>query len=316
VSSSPRFTTPFNGHTTADEVIKDVDLSGRRALITGASSGLGAETARALASAGAEVTLAVRNPDAGRRAAEDVTGKTGNANVHVAALDLLDRASIDAFVAAWSGPLHVLVNNAGVMAIPTLQLSPEGWEMQFATNHLGHFALTVGLHDALATGDGARVVSVSSAAHLRAGVDFDDINFERRPYDPWTAYGQSKTANILFAVGAAARWAGDGIVVNAIHPGAIYDTGLLRHVEITPEFQQTVDATPWKTVEQGAATQVLAAASPRLDGVTGRFLGDCNEAVVADEGWAEDLVRPYALDKANADRLWDLSVATLRPQER
>jgi NAD(P)-dependent dehydrogenase (short-subunit alcohol dehydrogenase family) len=307
-----RLTTPFDAHTTADEVIKGVDLTGKRAVITGASSGLGIETACAIASAGAEVTLAVRDVDAGRRAAEEITAETGNSDIHVAALDLLDRASIAAFAAGWSGPLHILVNNAGVMALPERRLSPEGWEVQFATNHLGHFALTLGLHDALVAANGARVVAVSSAAHLRSGVYFDDINFERRPYDPWAAYGQSKTANILMAVGAAARWAADGITVNAIHPGAIYDTGLLRHVEITPEFQKIVDATPWKTVEQGAATQVLAAASPRLDGITGLYLADCNEAVVAAEDWAEDAVRAYALDAGNAERLWELSVTALR----
>jgi NAD(P)-dependent dehydrogenase (short-subunit alcohol dehydrogenase family) len=295
-------------------VIKGVDLTGKRAVVTGASSGLGAETARALAGAGAEVTLAVRNVDAGRRAAEQVTTQTGNTGVHVASLDLLDRGSVAAFVQDWSGPLHILVNNAGVMALPDHRLSPEGWEVQFATNHLGHFALTVGLHDALASADGARVVNVSSAAHHRSPVVFDDINFEHRAYDPWAAYGQSKTANILMVVGAAERWAGDGITVNAIHPGAIYETGLLRHVEITPQFQAIVDATPWKTIAQGAATQVLVAASPLIEGVvTGRYLGDCNEAVTATtHSGSADQVMAYALDAGNAELLWDLSATSLR----
>ncbi|AXH01012.1 SDR family NAD(P)-dependent oxidoreductase (plasmid) [Deinococcus wulumuqiensis] len=305
-----RLTTPFNNTSTADDVIAGVDLTGKRAVVTGASSGLGAETARALASVGADVTLAVRNVEAGQKVADDIKAKTGNQNVHVAKLDLDDRASIAAFVAAWDGPLHILVNNAGIMALPEKQLSADGWEQQFATNHLGHFALSLGLHDALKAANGARVVSVSSATHHRSPVVFEDINFEHRPYEPWEAYGQSKTANILFAVEAAQQWKGDGILVNAIHPGAIYETGLLRHVEMTPEMQALVDQTPWKTVEQGAATQVFAAASPLVEGITGRFFGDASEPEVSD---TDPLgLAPYAADEAAAGRLWDLSLEWLR----
>jgi NAD(P)-dependent dehydrogenase (short-subunit alcohol dehydrogenase family) len=148
-----------------------------------------------------------RDLAAGERAAADITRATGNARIQVAQLELVDRASIEAFVANWKGPLDILVNNAGVMAIPELQFSAPGHELQFATNHLGHFALSIGLHDALAAAGRARIVSVSSSGHLLSPVVFDDIDFAFRQYDPWAAYGQSKTANVLFAVGANTRWA-------------------------------------------------------------------------------------------------------------
>lgn len=190
-------TTPFGFDSTAAEVVAGADLSGKRAIVTGSSSGIGIETVRALAGAGAEVTLAVRNPGAGAKTAAEITATTGNTAVHVGALDLAEPDSIAAFVAGWSGPLDVLINNAGVMAIPELRLTPAGWELQFATNHLGHFALAYGLHDALAAAsEGARIVSLSSRGHLRSPVVFDDINFTSRPYEPLVAYGQSKTANV------------------------------------------------------------------------------------------------------------------------
>ena len=303
-------TTPFNGESTAAEVIAGVDLTGRRVIVTGGASGIGVETARALASAGAEVTLAVRNLEAGERTAEEITGTTGNKAILVAPLDLADRASVAAFVARWDGPLHILVNNAGVMACP-LARTPEGWELQFATNHLGHFALTVGLHRWLAAAEGARIASVSSSAHLRGSVDFDDLHFERREYNPWVAYGQSKTANILFAAEANRRCAGDGILANSLMPGGIR-TNLQRHVtdeELNRMRAQSTggDATPnWKTVEQGAATSVLCAASPLLDGVGGRYFEDCNEAGPNVPGTRRGIA-PYAQDPEAARRLWDVS---------
>jgi NAD(P)-dependent dehydrogenase (short-subunit alcohol dehydrogenase family) len=161
--------TPFNAGTIAAEVVAGIDLSGSRVIVTGGASGIGVETARALAAAGAEVTLAVRNADAGKRVASEIVATTGNTHVLVEPLDLADRASVASFVAAWDGPLNVLVNNAGVMALPDQQLTPEGWEMQFATNHLGHFALALGLHDALAATGDARIVSLSSVGHRRTG---------------------------------------------------------------------------------------------------------------------------------------------------
>ena len=295
-------TTPFGFHSTAAEVAEGIDLTGKRAIVTGAASGIGVETARALARAGAEVTLAVRDLAAGARMAVEIASSTGNSNILVARLDLADQASIDEFVTAWSGPLHILVNNAGVMALPE-QHTPEGWEMQFATNHLGHFALALGLLDALASAGSARIVSVSSSAHMLCPVVFDDIHFRFRPYDPILAYGQSKTANVLFAVGVTARWGKDGITANALMPGAI-ETNLQRHtggIKTPPERR--------KTTVQGAATSVLLAASPLLEGIGGRYFVDCNEAATVDRR-TEDMsgVAPYALDAGNAERLWEVTV--------
>ena len=223
--------------------------------------------------------------------------------------DLSDLSSVAAFVRAWTGPLDILVNNAGVMAVPELTISPSGHEMQFASNHLGHFALAVGLHDALAAADKGRVVSVSSAGHLRSPVVFDDIDYAFRDYDPFGAYGQSKTANVLFAVEATRRWADDGITANSLMPGAIF-TRLGRHVDAKAAAAAMKRHQAVKTVEQGAATSVLLAASPRLDGIGGRYFEDCNEAPVVERRGAPGSggVASYALDPANAERLWDVSL--------
>jgi NAD(P)-dependent dehydrogenase (short-subunit alcohol dehydrogenase family) len=305
-----RVSTPFGAESTAADVIAGVDLTGKRAIVTGGASGIGVATARALASSGGEVTLAVRDIQAGQRVAADIVATTDNGRVLVAALDLADRKSIADFVASWRGPLHVLVNNAGIMAAPQSR-TPDGWEMQFATNHLGHFALTTGLHDALAATGNARVVVVSSRGHLNGEVLFDDINFDRHPYDPWKAYSQSKTANILFAVEAAKRWSNDGIAVNALTPGRVR-TNLMRFIgdETTANapasFAATDPAMVWKTVEQGAATSVLLAASPLVAGVTGRYFEDCNEAEVRRPGILRG-VADYALDPNKAARLWQIS---------
>ena len=303
-------TTPYGFGSTAEEVLADVDLCGKRAIVTGAASGIGVETARALAGAGAEVTIAVRDAEAGAEAAAAITASTGNPAVHAAALELTDPQSIYRFVGSWRGPLHILVNNAGVMASPEAR-TDDGWESQFAANHLGHFALALGLQPALAASGGARIVAVSSSGHLFSPVVFDDINFRFRPYDPLLAYGQSKTAVVLFAVEATARWSEHGIYANALNPGAI-QTNLQRHVGGTvrtpPELQ--------KSRQQGAATSVLLAASPLLDGIGGRYFADSNEATPVDhrpEGFAEPAtaVAPYALDTDNAKRLWDLSLAAV-----
>ncbi|MER6205982.1 SDR family NAD(P)-dependent oxidoreductase [Streptomyces sp. NPDC001642] len=297
-------TTPFGFASTAGEVVSGIDLSGRRAVVTGASSGIGAETARALAATGAAVTLAVRDVAAGERVAKDITGSTGNQDVRAVHLDLTDPASITAFTTAWQGPLHVLVNNAGVMACPE-QYTEQGWEWQFATNHLGHFALATGLHSALAADRNARIVVVSSTGHQQSPVVWDDVNFAFRPYDPWLAYGQSKTANVLFAVEATRRWADDNITANALMPGAIY-TNLQRHTG--GRGSGRVPAELIKTVEQGAATSALLATSPLLEGVGGRYFVDCNETEIVDRrsGTLHGVAR-YALDPAGARRLWDLS---------
>jgi len=306
-------TTPFGSGSTAADVIAGIDLAGKRAVVTGAASGIGVETAHALAQAGAAVTLAVRDTAAGDRVAADIRAGTGNPSVSVGALDLSDLSSVATFVRNWSGPLHILVNNAGVMAVQQLTVSPSGHEMQFATNHLGHFALAVGLHDALAAAGSARIVSVSSSGHLRSPVVFDDIDFAFRDYDPFGAYGQSKTANVLFAVEATRRWAEDGITSNSLMPGGIL-TALQRHLD--PSYgEQAAErfrtaGTRLKTAEQGAATSVLLATSPLLDDIGGRYFEDCNEATVVHrrDEFSISGVAPYALDPGNAERLWELSL--------
>jgi NAD(P)-dependent dehydrogenase (short-subunit alcohol dehydrogenase family) len=304
----------YGATTTAAEIVSGLDLHGRRAIVTGASSGIGIETARALASAGAEVTLAVRNVETGATVADgigaDLPADTGA--VRVARLDLADPASVASFVRAWTEPLHILVNNAGVMALPQLTRTAAGYEMQFATNHLGHFALATGLHRWLVAAKGARVVSVASIGHLFCPVVFDDLHYRFRPYDQWTSYGQSKSANVLFAVGGAQRWADDGIAVNALMPGNIASTALARHMgaDDLANFGETtaLGLPPVKTIEQGAATSVLLAASPDVEGVTGRYYEDCAEAaVISERGTHTGGVAPYVLDPNNADRLWHIS---------
>jgi NAD(P)-dependent dehydrogenase (short-subunit alcohol dehydrogenase family) len=306
-------TTGFTAESTAAEVIAGIDLTGRHTIVTGGGSGIGVETARALAGAGADVTIAVRSREQGERAAEGIVASTGNKEVRVAHLDLADQASVAAFVAGWDGPLHILINNAGVMASPLMR-TPQGWEMQFATNHLGHFGLATGLHDALASAGGARVVSVSSSAHLRSAVIFDDVHFREREYQPWSAYGQSKTANVLFGVEASKRWAGDGITVNALMPGSIR-TNLRRYVseeELTRlRAAAGGDPVPFKTTEQGAATSILVATSPLLEGIGGRYFEDCEEAAPNQPGNGRRGVAAYALDPAAAAHLWQVSVDTL-----
>ena len=314
-TTSERIRTPFGYETTAAEVVEAVDLTGKRAIVTGGASGIGVETARALAGVGATVTLAVRRTGDGEEVARDIRSSTGNNEVAVAYLELTDRASIDALAAGWDGPLDILVNNAGVMAIQELTVTDRGQEMQFASNHLGHFALALALHDALAAAGDARIVSVSSAGHLRSPVIFDDLNYSFRDYDPFGAYGQSKTANVLFAVEATRRWADDGITANALMPGGI-STPLQRHVVAAdPDYMKKALerferlGRKLKTPEQGAATSVLLAASPLLEGVGGRYFEDCNEAPVVDkrpEMGAGGVAR-YAVDPANAERLWDVS---------
>ncbi|MCB5273501.1 D-beta-hydroxybutyrate dehydrogenase [Arthrobacter sp. SO5] len=306
--------TEFGPFSTAAEVADGVDLSGRAAIVTGAASGIGVETARALARTGAAVTLAVRDMDAGRRAAENIAAVTGNPNVRAAELDLADVGSVDAFASGWQGPLHILVNNAGIMMTPETY-TPQGWELQFATNHLGHFALALGLHPALAADGAARIVVVSSSGHGNSPVVFDDLFFDRRPYDPGSAYGQSKTANVLFAVEATRRWAADGITANALMPGGVW-TNLQRYwdpADLAATKMLVLEAgLPVKSVEQGAATSVLLATAPALEGIGGRYFEDCNEARTVTQ-ITDGLhgVLGYALDPDAARRLWDVSVELL-----
>jgi len=219
-------------------------------------------------------------------------------------LDIADLHSVREFTEAWTSPLHILINNAGIMATPELEKTEQGFELQFGTNFIGHFALTVGMHRRLAAADGARVVSVSSSGHLFSPVNFDDLSFDFIPYTPFGAYGQSKTACILLAVEATRRWSNDGIYANALNPGAIA-TGLQKH---TGGLKTPVERR--KTAEQGASTSVLLAASPLLSEVGGRYFEDCNEAMRAEKRSADYTgVAPYALDPVNAERLWETAAS-------
>ena len=308
-----RITNDYDDRTTALQVVDGLNLTGRRAVVTGAASGIGVETARALAHAGAQVTLAVRDTAAGDRVARDIAVTSGRSDLAIAHLDLADLATVDAFTGSWQGPLHILVNNAGVMDTPQ-GTTAQGWETQFGTNHLGHFALTKGLHQALAAAGDARVVSVSSSGHAASPVVFDDLFFERRAYSPGLAYGQSKTANVLFAVELTRRWAADGITANALMPGGVW-TPLQRHwsdEQRAAAEQQAGQAAAagmfrMKTPEQGAATSVFLAASPQVQGIGGRYFEDCHEAEVVQQLQGLAGVVPHALDPDDARRLWDLS---------
>ncbi|NUY79617.1 SDR family NAD(P)-dependent oxidoreductase [Flavobacterium sp. MAH-1] len=300
--------TKFGFQSKASEIIDGIDLSGKNVIVTGANSGIGIETARAMAQAGASVTLAVRDISAGEKAAREIRSTTGNRDVEVRHLDLSRLESVNEFVGQWTEPLHVLINNAGVMALPELQKTSFGIEMQFMTNYLGHFALTRGLHPFLRQTVSARVVMVSSSGHLLSPVVFGDVNFDFRPYDAWNAYAQSKTACILFAIEADKRWADDGIRVNALNPGAI-QTNLQKYVggklQSKPEFH--------KTPQQGAATSVLLAASPLLDGIGGRYFENSNEApTVYKRPAIFEGVAHYALDKEEASKLWNVSKDFIR----
>ena len=317
-----RIANDFTDRTTALEVVEGIDLSGRRAVVTGGGSGIGVETARALAHAGARVTLAVRDTITAEQVAADIAMTSGRQDVEVAHLDLADLATIDTFTGAWREPLHILVNNAGVMDTPP-GTTAEGWETQFGTNHLGHFALATGLVDALRAAGRARIVSVSSSGHAASPVVFDDLFFEHRSYSPGLAYGQSKTANVLFAVEASRRWASDGITANALMPGGVW-TPLQRHwsaekLAANEEQARQAEETGMfhmKSPEQGAATSVFLAASPHVEGIGGRYFEDCHEAEVVDELQGIHGVVPHALDPDAARRLWDVSEALLDDARR
>ncbi|MDM9649210.1 SDR family NAD(P)-dependent oxidoreductase [Rhizobium sp. S163] len=291
---------PFGASSTAVEVLNGVDLTGRNVIVTGGAGGIGLETSRVLAAAGAAVTIATRRPYDAERTAAELNQAMPKARLRVRHLDLADLSSVQAFVESWNEPLHILVNNAGVMAIPELRRTAEGREMQFATNYLGHFALSLGLRAHLAKANGSRIVNVASTGNLFAPVFWDDPDFHFIPYDPLLAYAQSKTACILMSVGFARQWASDGITSNALNPGAIA-TGLQKHTGglRTPEHLR-------KTVAQGAATSALLAGSPLLEAVSGRYFDDCQEPPVVDERGSAPFsgVARYAVDEENAARLW------------
>lgn len=311
---------PFGAKSVAGEVVRGINLKGKHAIVTGASSGLGIETVRALAAAGAHVVMPVRSRDKGEKAAAEVRHSTNNSGVEVATMDLEDYASVERFAkdyVATGKPLDILINNAGIMACPERRIGP-GIESQFGTNHIGHMILTCSLAPALLKAGKARVVSLSSIGHRRAGINFDDPNFDRRPYDKWEAYGQSKTANALFAVDLNRRLEGKGVTAYAVHPGGIM-TELQRDLS-----KDEMKAFGWiddngnindrfKTPAGGAATAAWCATSPLLEKGGGVYCEDCNiaQAVPAsDQSFAG--VRPWAIDPAAAARLWTLSENLLR----
>ncbi len=314
----------FGASTTASEIIRGCDLSGKIAIVTGGSSGIGLETTRALRSAGARVIVPARDHDKAATALEGIDG------VEIEAMDLIDPASIDAFAVnflASGEPLHILVNSTGIMA-SHLTRDVRGYESVFATNHLGHFQLVARLWPALRQAKGAPVVSVSAWGHRQSPVVFEDPNFEHRDYNPWLAYGQSKTANILFALALDERGKAEGVRAFSLHPGSIVGTGLQRDISdeelrkagvIDENGKPILDpAKDLKTVEQGAATSVWCATSPQLDGMGGVYCQNCDIAPLVDEAKrSNDAIRqvgsmplgvmPYAVDPEAADRLWSLS---------
>ena len=304
---------PFGMRSTAAEVIAGIDLSDKVALVTGGYSGLGLETVRALAGAGAKVFVAARRPEV---AAKDLEGVAGD--VTILKLDLSDPASIDAFaadLAAHTAKLDILINNAAIMACP-LARDARGYESQFATNHLGHFQMTARIWPLIrAAGAGARVVSLSSIGHARGGVDLADPHFEKREYDKWIAYGQAKSANALFALHLDVIGAAHGIRAFSVHPGGI-KSPLQRHLTMDEQIAMgwyDKDGNPnplFKSVEAGAATSIWCAVSPLLEGQGGVYCEDCNIAKLWEEGMDPySGARPHITNRDDAATLWAASEA-------
>jgi len=314
----------YGSDTTTDQVLEGVDLSGKRIVITGTSSGLGLESARALAAKGAAITMLARNVDKNEAAAAQLRTQVPGAELETRLLDLTSLPSIRACaegIRADHARIDVLINNAGVMCCPYSTTS-DGFENHMASNHIGHFLLSILLAPALAGGAASRVVALSSGAHGMSGMDFDDPMFERREYDPWLAYGQSKTANALFALELDRRLRDRGVSAYSVHPGLIM-TELGRHMdaEVMGLMQKHIErrareagaegpidtaaAMTFKSVEAGAATQCWAATAPELDGQGGKYLSDCQLATLGEPG--ETGVAPHAQDPDAAARLWTLS---------
>jgi NAD(P)-dependent dehydrogenase (short-subunit alcohol dehydrogenase family) len=312
-----RITSPFGAKSTAREVVAGHDLSGKVAIVTGAATGIGVETARALALAGAEVIIAARKPELGEEVANAINEEAGLKRASFGMLDLASLEAIRHFTHRWGDrPVDLLINNAGVMASPLIRTA-DGFEMQFGTNHLGHFLLSVLLAPNLvaaakASGKRSRLVSLSSIGHRRSGVNFEDPNYNERPYDKWEAYGQAKTANSLFAVGFDKRFRDHGVNANAVMPGGIM-TPLQRHMTLDEQRamgwldENDKPREGFKSTEQGAATSVWAAVGDELEGVGGLYLEDCNQAVPWSQERPWSGVMPHALDPEAAERLWDLS---------
>ena len=309
----------FHAKSTASEVLENIDLSGKNAIVTGGYSGIGLETVRALAAAGARVTVPARRMDAAQEALADIAG-----DIEIAAMDLEDISSVDKFTADYEETgraLDILINNAGIMACPEARVGP-GWERQFGVNHLAHMKMSMALAPALERAEAGRLVALSSTAHIRSDVIWDDPNYESHPYDKWEAYGQSKSACALFALGVDRRGRDIGIRAFSVHPGGIF-TPLQRHLSdeemaalgwknpdgtIPPQVQAM-----FKTPEQGASTSVWAATSPKLEGKGGVYCEDCDIAQLATEDsqrWEH--ARPWICDDEKAERLWEMSEKMLQ----
>ena len=320
-----RIQSPFGAYTDARAVVARHDLTGKVAIVTGGATGIGVETAKALAEAGAEVVIAVRKPDLAEAAVAEINAVAKGAQASWSMLDLSSFKSIRAFVERWGDrSLNLLINNAGVMACP-LAYTEDGLEMQIGTNHFGHFLLSVLLAPNLVAGAKApsqgnggktsRLVSLSSIGHRRAPMNFEDPHFRSHPYEKWESYGQAKTANALFAVGFNQRFKDQGVFANAVMPGGIM-TPLQRHLPIEEQRAMGwIDENGkvrdgFKTPAQGASTSVWAAVGDELEGVGGLYLEDLAQAKpwTKEAGWSG--VMSYALDPEQADRLWALSVET------
>lgn len=305
----------FDGNSTTNDVLSGMDLSTRTVLVTGGSTGLGAETARALASCGAQVTIVARSAVKLAKVAEAIEAETGN-SVETTALELDKPDTIRAFAEGWLAKhekLDILINNAGIGS-PPLTRTVQGWEIQFATNHLGHFLLTNLLADAIKAGQNSRVINLSSGGHIYAPVDLEDPNYEKRGYNALEAYGQSKTANIWFTTELGRRWAEWGVTSFAVHPGII-ETELTR--DMAPEAIEAMEmmrthyAQMFKSIPQGAATSCWAATSPDLDGKSGFYLEDCHIASAATDNILDGGYAPHAYDAEGARALWALSNSLL-----
>ncbi len=301
----------FGAASTTDEVLRDVSLNGRRILVTGVSAGIGVETARSLAAHGAQVVGAVRNLAKAKAATEQVHDQAAEGGgLELVQLDLASLASVracaDALVAVGK-PFDLVIANAGVMAGPK-RTTMDGFETQFGTNHLGHFVLINRIAGLLKPG--GRVVMVASAGHRRTDVDLEDPNFERTPYEEYTAYGRSKTATILFAVEFDRRHISEGTRATAVHPGAIMTETVQQMIEGLGDAKDAaVAAFDWKTVPQGAATAVWAGVVATAGDIGGRFCEDCQVAEIVDDPTSRTGVRSYAISPENARALWVKSEA-------
>ncbi|XP_047131489.1 probable oxidoreductase [Hydra vulgaris] len=314
----------FGENTTALEVVEGINLKGYEVIVTGGNSGIGVETIRALAKAGARCVLCTRDLEKGQQVAKELIASTGNDQIEVEQLELDSLESVDSFVQrflAKNRPLNILVNNAGVMACPK-SFTKNGFETQFGVNHLGHFALTIGVLPALKEGaklmnNKSRIINVSSTAHAYGKVDFNDIHFTKeREYEPFVSYGQSKTCNCLFSLALTKRFFNEGIASNSVMPGVIM-TNLQRYINTEHLKEKGVidsNGKPlinMKSVEAGASTSVWAAVSPDLEGKSGLYLENC--AISKEESNIEKIraeilgYAPYIMDEDAADKLWNIS---------